>query len=36
MNAHFYDNMPDLKEHWEQIKGMFTEIQVPAKTTLLR
>ncbi len=36
MNSYFYDNVPNIKENWETIKEMFTDIQVPPKTTLLR
>lgn len=35
MNPYFYDNVPNIKDNWEEIKEMFTEIQVPPKTTLL-
>lgn len=36
MNPYIYDNVPNIKDNWEQIKEMFTEIQVPPKTPLLR
>jgi len=35
MNSYFYENIPGIKDNWEKIKTMFTEAQVPPKTTLL-
>ncbi len=36
MNSYFYENIPDIKDNWEKIKAMFTDVQVPPKTILLR
>lgn len=36
MNPYFFEKLPKIKENWESVKGMFTEIRIPAKTTLLR
>ena len=35
MNSYFYENIPGIKDNWEKIKTMFTDIQVPPKTILL-
>jgi len=36
MNSYFYENIPDIKDNWEKIKELFTDIRVPPKTMLLR
>lgn len=36
MISYFYENVPDIKDNWENIKTMFTDVKVPPKTILLR
>ncbi len=35
MNSYFFENIPTLKENWDEVSSMFTDVAVKAKTTLL-
>ena len=32
----YFNHIPYIRDNWEELQTMFTEIRVPAKTTLLR
>ena len=36
MMKSYFNHIPCIRDNWEEIQTMFTEIQVPPKTTLLR
>lgn len=36
MMKSYFNHIPPIRDHWEELQTMFTEIRVPAKTTLLR
>lgn len=36
MMKSYFNHFPYIRDHWEEIQTMFSEIQVPPKTTLLR
>ncbi len=35
INKFFLDNIPELRENWQTVSNMFTEIEVPEKTVIL-
>ena len=36
MMRSYFNHIPEIRDHWEDLQSMFNEIRVPPKTTLLR